>query len=165
MVSEEWCGPAASACFHCNKHNQSHKVRWPLSLPWGTPGCFLEKAICFGVIKTAHVVKKITSQAQVGSCWVLMPVVQFKITALFSRFFNTIKKFSLDLDESSSPWAWVESGSRFLICSFLRDAEHLLWQLKLVGAVCAQHFGRKTACACVVSCGVQKPGSPGVCSI
>lgn len=59
----------------------------------------------------------------------------------------------------------MESGSRFLICSFFRDAEHLLWQLKLVGAVGAQHFGRKTACACVVSCDVQKPGSLGVCSI
>lgn len=35
----------------------------------------------------------------------------------------------------------------FSMCSFLRGAGCLLWQLKFVGAVCAQRFGRKTACA------------------
>lgn len=69
------------------------------------------------------------------------------------------KNLSRDLDESSSPWACLESGSRFFICMFFRQTEYLLWQLKLVGAVCAERLGRKTVCACVVSCNIQKPGS------
>lgn len=91
-------------------------MRWLLSPPWGTPGCFLEKVICFAVVKKAH--------AAGGMCGntSATPLPRHRCGAaeyscqscssesqLCSWDCNSGKKLSLDLDESSSPLSlsWI----------------------------------------------------------